>query len=62
MEGVKLDQTFAEILCMVNDCCNDVLRSGKQINKAIIFGISINYSVAKVTVYKMILDFTEDSF
>ena len=36
MEGIKIDQTFAEMLCSLTDCSIDVLKNGKQISKAVI--------------------------
>ena len=62
MEGIKTDQTFAEMLCSLTDCGIDVLKNGKQISKAIIFGLSVDYRKAEVTVHKMTLNFTDNSF
>lgn len=62
MEGIKTDQTFAEMLCSLTDCSIDVLKNGKQISKAVIFGLSIDYSEAQVTIHKMTLNFVDNSF
>ena len=62
MDGIKIDQTYAEMLCSLTDCSIDVLKNGKQISKAMIFGLSIDYSKAEVTVHKMTLNFIDNSF
>ena len=62
LDGIKLDQSIAEMLCTVTNCSVDVLRSSKQISKAIIFGLSVDYNTAKTTVHKMILNFIENRF
>ena len=55
------DQLLAEMLCTVTDCSVDLLKKRKQINKAIIYGIALNYSTSKCKVSKMIIDFNNNN-
>lgn len=52
-KGVKLEQTLAKMLCMLTNWSIDVLRNGKQINKATINGLSIDYGAARATLHKI---------
>lgn len=56
------DQTLAEMMCTLTDCSIEVLRDGKQIKKAVAYGLSVDYNMAKVVVYKMVMNFADPSF
>jgi len=55
------DQILAKMACTITDSCIDLLKKEKQINRAIIYGLSVNYAVVKSIVYKMTMDFTSNS-
>lgn len=56
------DQTLAEMLCTLTDCCVDTLKQGNQINKAVVYGLSVNYSTTTAFLYKLTQNFAENSF
>ena len=49
------------MLCTVTDCSVDLLKKGKQINRAVIYGAALNYSNKKCKLPKMTLDFINNS-
>ena len=51
------DQTLAEMLCTMTDCCVDQLKNAKQIKKAIVYGLAVDYTAKKAQVFKLTLDF-----
>lgn len=55
------DQILAEMVCTITDSCVDLLKKGKQINRAIIYGLSVNYTAVKSIIYKMSMDFSSNS-
>ena len=55
------DQILAEMICTLTDCSVDVLSKGKQINRATIYGLSVNYSSCKSVMYNMCMDFVKNS-
>lgn len=56
------DQTIAQMMCTLTDGGVEVLRDGKQISKAIVFGLSVNYTSMKAILYKMVMDFSDSTF
>ena len=56
------NQTLANMMCSGADGSVEILREGKQINVAIIYGFSVNYESNKSKVYKMILEFEKNSY
>ena len=60
--GFVRDQALAEMMCTLTDCSIEALKEGKQINKALAYGLSINYATAKAVVYKMVMNFINKSF
>ena len=55
------DQLLAEMICTLTDSSVEELKRGKQINKAIIYGASINYEACRSMLYKMSMDFLNNS-
>ena len=55
------DQILAEMVCTLTDSSIDLLKKGKQINRATIYGLSVNYATVKSIVYKMSMDFSSNS-
>lgn len=55
------DQILAEMICTLTDCSVDVLSRGKQINRAMIYGLSVNYSTGTSVMYNMCMDFIRNS-
>ena len=39
-----VDQTMAQMMCTLTEGCIEVLREGKLVDKALIYGLSVNYS------------------
>ena len=56
------DQTLAQMICTLTDTSIDILKKGKQINKATIYGLSVKYSAIKAVVYKLTMDFSNNTF
>lgn len=56
-----VDQTLAEMLCTLTDCALEQLKQGRQLKKAIVYGLAINYTSRKTEVFKMVLDFMSKS-
>ena len=56
------DQLLAEMMCTITDCSVEVLKKGKQINKATIYGLSINYKSGTSIMFNMCMNFIENSF
>jgi len=52
-----LDQTYAEMLCTLTDCCVEHLKNGKQVKNAIVYGLAVNYHERSAQVLKVTLDF-----
>ena len=55
------DQVLAQMMCTLTDTCVDVLKKGRQINQATVYGLSVNYSQIKAIAYKMTMDFCDNS-
>ena len=45
------DQTIAQMMCTLTDGGVEVLRDGKQLSKAIVFGLSVDYTSMKAILY-----------
>lgn len=56
------DQTLAEMMCILTDCSVQVLKEGKQISKAVVYGRSVDYDTVKAAIYKTVVNFTDSSF
>ena len=56
------DQTIAQMTCTLTDCAVEVLKEGKQVNRALAYGLSVNYSSMETIVYKMVMDFSNGLF
>ena len=56
------DQTIAQMMCTLTDCGVDVLKDGKQISKAIVYGLSVDYTSMEAYIYKMVMNFNDPSF
>ena len=54
------DQMLTEMLCCLGDCSVEQLKNGKQIKKAIAYGMSVNYLSKNAEVLKLTLDFTNN--
>lgn len=50
-------QILAQMMCTLTDCCVEVLKKGEQISQSIIYGLSVDYSKMKATIYNMVMDF-----
>ena len=55
------DQLLAEMICTLTDSCVELLKKGKQINTAMIYGLAINYANAKAVAYRIHMDFLNGS-
>lgn len=51
------DQLLAEMLCAITDCSVDLLKKGKQINEATIYGVALNYATVKCKLSRMTINF-----
>ena len=60
--GFAVDQTLADMLCSGADGSVEILKEGKQISMAIIYGFSVNYSTNKTKIYKMTLDLEKNLY
>lgn len=60
--GFVRDQALAEMMCTLTDCNIEVLKDGKQIKKALAYGLSVDYSTAEAVVYKMVMNFANPAF
>ena len=49
---------LAEMTYTLTDCCVDQLKNSKQIKKAIVYGLAVNYSSKKAEVLKIRLFLT----
>ena len=50
------------MMCTVSDCSVEASKKGKQINKAMIYELSINYKSGTSIMYNMCMDFIKNSF
>lgn len=58
---VEDSQTLAEMLCCLTDCCLEQIKNGKQIKKAVAYGMAVNYLLKNVELFKLTLDFLTNS-
>ena len=56
------DQIIAQMMCTLTDCAVEVLKEGKQISRAVVYGLSVDYASMNAMIYKMLMDFNDPSF
>ena len=57
-----IDQTVANMICVAADGSMEVLKNGKQISLAIVYGVAVNYSSATCKLLKLCLDFNNNCY
>lgn len=57
-----VDQTLANMLCTAADGSVEILKQGKQINIAIVYGLSVNYEIGMAQIRKLTLDFERNLY